>query len=407
MNASATQLIFETGPFSFQALRTIGYAVNGGADIGECLSTCSRILDGDTESWFREWYATAERVKLKGDTFLAEGHTASARGCYFRASGYYRTAEFFLHVDPGDPRILETWEKSRDAFIAGASLAVHPILQVSIPFEGGYLPAYICLADDSDEPGPLIVAHSGFDGTKEELYFSIGHSAVERGYNCLLFEGPGQGEVIRVQNIPFRPDWESAVTPVIDYAVSLPFVDTERIALIGYSMGGYFAPRSVTREHRITACVANGGLYSVYESVLCNNAPGLDGILDSEEASLEYDSIIYEAMEEDLYTQWFYSNGMWTFDACSPSELVRKMRTFTLSGRTGDISCEMLILDSENDANIHGQAMELYDSLHCRKEYILFTEEEGADEHCQMGAISVSNEKIFNWLDRVLEMNEI
>ena len=404
LNTQATRLIFEAGQFSFQALRTVGYAVNGGADIGECLSTCSRIVDGDTESWYSEWLATAERVDAKADSFFAEGNTVSARECYFRASAYYRTAEFFLHTDSSDPRIVETWERSRDTFLSAADLSNRPILPVEIPFEGTCLPGYLCLVDDSGEPRPLIVAHSGFDGTKEELYFSIGSSAVERGYNCLLFEGPGQGEVIRLQNIPFRPDWESVVTPVVDYAVGLPFVDTDRIVLIGYSMGGYFAPRAVTREHRIAACVANGALYSVYQSILSNNPPGLDAILDDEEASLEYDSTIYGMMEENLYVQWFYSNGMWTFDADSPSELIRMMRAYTLRGIVADIRCKMLVLDSENDTNIHGQAVMLYDSLRSAKEYILFTEEDGADEHCQMGAIAVSNERIFNWLDRVLDL---
>ena len=407
ISTPATVLIFETGQFSFQALRTIGYSVNGGADIGECLSTCSRIVDGDTESWYSEWFATAGRVESKADSFLAQEQTVSAMECYFRASGYYRTAEFFLHTDPGDPRIVETWERSRDTFLAAADLSNRTILPVEIPFEGGSLPGYLCLVDDSGELRPLILAHSGFDGTKEELYFSIGAPAVARGYNCLLFEGPGQGEVIRLQHIPFRPDWESVVSPVVDYAVELPFVDKERIVLIGYSMGGYFAPRAVTREHRITACVANGGLYSVYESVLCNNPPGLDAILDDGEASLEYDSTIYALMEENLYVEWYYSNGMWTFDADSPSELIRTMRTYTLRDCVTDISCEMLILDSEHDTNTQGQAIMLYDSLNCPKEYILFTEEEGADEHCQMGAISVSNERIFNWLNPVLNQDQL
>lgn len=402
-SASGTGLIFESAPFSFQALRTMGYAVNGGADIGECLSTCSRITDGDTESWHEEWLATAERVEAKADSFLAEGFTVSARECYFRASSYYRTAEFFLHISHDDALALVTWERSRDAFLAGAVLSAPPIIPVDIPFEGVTLPAYLCLVDDSGRRRPLIIAHSGFDGTKEELYLSIGRPAVERGYNCLLFEGPGQGEVIRLQNIPFRPDWESVVTPVVDYALLLPSTDPERMALIGYSMGGYLAPRAVAYEHRITACVANGGLYSVYGSVMVNNPPGLDGILDDPEASLDYDSVMYDMMEHDLYVEWYYGNGMWTLDADSPSELLRMLRPFTLMDCVADISCEMLILDSENDLRVHGQAGMLYDSLRCPKVYVLFTEEDGADEHCQMGAILVSNEVIFNWLDEIFD----
>ena len=91
VSIGATGLIFETAPFSFQALRTLGYSVNGGADIGECLVTCSRIADGDTESWYTEWMITAERVEAKADSFLAGGFTISAMECYFRASHSGRT----------------------------------------------------------------------------------------------------------------------------------------------------------------------------------------------------------------------------------------------------------------------------------------------------------------------------
>ena len=47
-----------------------------------------------------------------------------------------------------------------------------------------------------------------------------GYAALARGYNCLIFEGPGQGELIREQRIPFRPDWEKVVTPVVDFALT-------------------------------------------------------------------------------------------------------------------------------------------------------------------------------------------
>ena len=75
--------------------------------------------------------------------------------------------------------------------------------------------------------------------------------AMQRGYHCLQFAGPGQGTAIRLQGLPFRPDWEKVVTPVVDFAVGLPGVDPERIALMGLSMGGALAPRAAAFEKRI------------------------------------------------------------------------------------------------------------------------------------------------------------
>jgi pimeloyl-ACP methyl ester carboxylesterase len=302
-------------------------------------------------------------------------------------------------LDPHDPRVLETWRKSRDTFLEAAALSPEPIVPVEIPFEETHLPGYLCLVDDSGDVRPMIIIHSGFDGTKEELYFSLGRFAVERGYNCLLFEGPGQGEVIREQGIPFRPDWEAVVTPVVDYVLELPYVDPEGIVLVGYSMGGYFAPRAAAFEHRLLGCVADGGIYSVYQSALTHNPPGTDEMLDDSAASAEYDQAIYGMMLDDLFVRWFYGNGMWAFGEDTPSGFLRKMREFTLDGIVKDITCHMLVLDSENDAMAGGQAVILFDSLRCPKEYFLFRADLGADEHCQMGDARVSGDLIFCWLD--------
>ncbi len=81
VHSEATNFVFENDQFSFQALRTAGYTFSGGADIAECLSTCSRITDGDVESWYEEWLSTAIRLNLMADSFMEEGSRESARVC--------------------------------------------------------------------------------------------------------------------------------------------------------------------------------------------------------------------------------------------------------------------------------------------------------------------------------------
>ena len=353
----AVELVFKDRQYSFQLLRTMGYASTGGADIAECLSTAYRIKEGDNESWYREWSDTAQRLEKVARRFLEEGHDTSAREAYFRASNYYRTAEFFLHTDPADPRILSTWERSRNCFLKAAGLSDHPIRFVRIPFEDTTLPGYLLLADDAPNKRPLLIIHSGFDGTAEELYFELGALAVKRGYNALLFEGPGQGEVIRRQKIPFRPNWETVVTPVVDFALGLAEVDPERVGLVGISFGGYLAPRAAAYEHRLKVCVANGGVYDFHENVKRKSPSDIEEILKDEKASSEFDKEIMELLKTNGDTGWFFANGMFTFGAESPSDLLRMLRPYNMKESAAKIKCHMLVVDSEGDKELPGATL--------------------------------------------------
>jgi pimeloyl-ACP methyl ester carboxylesterase len=113
-----------------------------------------------------------------------------------------------------------------------------------------------------------VILTNGYDGTVEELYFANGAAALERGYHVLAFDGPGQGSVIVDQGIPFRPDWENVVRPVVDFALTRPEVDPVRLAIMGWSVGGYTAPRVATAEHRLAACVSDCGPYDLYDAAM-------------------------------------------------------------------------------------------------------------------------------------------
>lgn len=391
--------VFQDKEFHFQVLRQLGIAPYGGSDINECLITASRIQPGDFESWYQEWLATGERVNQIADVSLEKGHIVSARDAYLRASGYYRAAEFFLHGNPNDPRILQTWEKSHDCFRKVIDLMPRPVEVVEIPYENTTLPGYFLKPDSSDQPRKTLILHTGFDGTAEELYFSHGQAAVQRGYNCLIFEGPGQGGVLRDQGLPFRPDWENVVTPVVDYVLTRTETDPERIALMGISMGGYLAPRAVAYEHRIAACVANGGVYELNYSTDFGQEE-MDALLNHPD---EFDFGTREAMRNDTSLRWSIEHGMYSFDVDTPHEFLIKSQEYTLKDCVQQIRCPMLVVDSENDWMMKGRALQLYDALESPKEYMLFTTEEGAGEHCQMGATRLSNQRVFDWLDETLE----
>jgi len=397
------KIVFNDPTFSFQLLRTIGSSYYGGADIGECLSTAYRIREGEFDSWYTEWLKTAERVRKFADECLSSGHKISAHQAYLRASSYYRTAEFFLHENPNDHRIIETWQHSVDCFLKAAKyFPSNSFEAIEIPYEGTTIPAYFYKTPlSSTSPRPTLVVHTGFDGTQEELYSQCVVAALQRGYNCLTCEGPGQGRVIRKQRIPFRYDWERVVTPVIDYTIGRDEVDAKHLALMGISLGGYLAARAVAYEKRISACILNDGVFDVLNSFTRGFPKPFTDIIeqDIKSKSEVVDTAIEVSMGLLTGARWAYSHGMWVFGVTSPFELLRKTMDYTLKDTIDKIKCHTLVLEAEKDESFPGQPETVYRQLTCPKNYILFTEEDGAEDHCHIGALSLANQRIFDWLD--------
>jgi dipeptidyl aminopeptidase/acylaminoacyl peptidase len=141
---------------------------------------------------------------------------------------------------------------------------------VKIPYEGRTLPGYFMQPNDSGIKRPTIMIITCGDGTAERLYCNGGGAAgLRRGYNVLCFEGPGQSGAYRLDpSLTYRYDWEVPTTAAVDYLISRPEVDADRIGYIGYSWGGYFVPRAAAFEKRIAACVAACLLPDVYTPVV-------------------------------------------------------------------------------------------------------------------------------------------
>ncbi|MFL6456573.1 MAG: alpha/beta hydrolase family protein [Nitrososphaeraceae archaeon] len=412
------KIVFQDPTFSIQLLRAVGETYYKGADIGECLSTAYRIKEGDFESWYKEWLNTAQRVHRYADNSITAGHKVSAREAYLRASNYYRLAEFFL-MDPEDPRIQTTWGNSKECFRKAAELFSPPFViePIEIPYEQTTLPGYLYKIDDyydnysndskHSKPRPTLIAHGGFDSTLEELYTSAA-PALERGYNCLTFEGPGQGGVIRKQKIPFRYDWEKVVTPVVDYVLAnrTKEIDPNRIALMGMSMGGYLAARAAAFEHRISACILYNGVYDGYDAFASSfPKPLLNAIEDGDSGVVNM--VLGILMESDPNIRFNMKHGMWTAGVNTPFELIQQSKNYTIKDIVQNIKCPTLVLEAEKDDSFPGQPKKVYDALTCPKSYIRFTEQEGAEEHCQCGAPALSNQRIFDWLDQTFQKKEV
>jgi pimeloyl-ACP methyl ester carboxylesterase len=399
------KVAFKDNLFAFEFVRNLGFVYYGGADIGEMMAAAGRIKEGNFESWFTEWDKVARRISSRADDSLGAGHMASAREAYLRASTYFRMAEFYLHGDPADPRILSASRASQKAYAEAAKLTGQTWEPVEIPYEGTTLPGYFYKVDNSGKPRPTMIFHGGFDSSVEELFYFGAAAAIQRGYNCLTFDGPGQGAPMREQKLPFRYDWEAVVTPAVDYALTRPDVDEGNLVLMGMSMGGYLAARAVAFEQRFRAAVFFDGLYDLHESVQGMLPHEAVAAIDADN-TVEFERIVRKGMENNTSLRWAMTQGVWSFGASSITDFMTKTKQFTIDGVVGQIQCPSLVLEGEGDMFFPNQPQQVYDALQAPKRLFRFTSEDGAENHCQSGALAYLHEVVFNWLDETLDLHD-
>ena len=387
--------------FDFQFLRTLSLSVCQMADINECFATARQIESGNFESWYDQWYATAQRIHTTATQALENGHTISAQSAFLRASNYYRTSEFYLHSNPHDPRIREASQKSHICFTQAIALMKPYIIPVKIPYESTTLPGYFYMVDNKKRP--TIIMQTGLDGTQEELY-CYAQEAIKRGYHVLTFEGPGQGYVLREQGIPFRPDWEVVIRSVVDFIITRTEVDSSQLILYGLSLGGYLTPRGASGDNRIKILITNGGFYDLVAAQATFEGTTKNAFIeDIKKNEITFDQTIQKKMKSNLAIKFFFEHGMFSFDAKTPSELMLKCAAYTLENHAHLIKSITLIVDAEKEKPVfQGQAQHIYNHLTCPKTYMLFTDSEAAGFHCQIGALLFSTQRIFDWLDQTL-----
>ena len=104
------------------------------------------------------------------------------------------------------------YRRSLRCFEKGIRRRYPTIERVEVPYEGKVLPAWFMKSPTAKGKAPTVVFFNGLDGTKEVGVLYGGVELAARGINLLAIDGPGQGEALRLHNIPSRYDYEVAGT---------------------------------------------------------------------------------------------------------------------------------------------------------------------------------------------------
>src|SRR3972149_4830131 len=227
--------------WSNAVLVTKGMAPYGAVALGEIDEVCERLRQRQSEpdAWREEWCALAGRRRKNG-------HPGAPPGEPF--------------IEPGAQK-REIGRKSLQCQHAGLERRYPNLERVEVPYENTTLPALFMKAPGVSERAPTVVVFNGMDNCKEMSVLFAGLEFAARGWHTLAIDGPGQGESLRLRDLHARHDYEVPGKAAYDYAAARPEVDPQKVVIMGYSFGGYYAARIAAFEKRYVAGVAFAALH--------------------------------------------------------------------------------------------------------------------------------------------------
>jgi esterase/lipase len=356
-----------------------------GGNYGEVDSICRKLIDaskipGDegTVAFFDAWCEQADRLVELAQEDLAANRRLSAGEKYGRAATYYITAER-MQNRRFEPR-KRAFRQMLDCFAKYVELAEQPCERVDIPYQGKSLGAWFMPAQRADgSPAPCMALFNGLDSTKEMIYGSrIGHELARRGIASLMVDQPGVGEALRLQDLRAIVEAEVWAGACVDVLEKRADVDSRRLGVCAWSLGGYFAPRAAAFEKRFKLCVAWGANFNW-------------GELQKRRAAREGDRPVPHYWE---HVQWVW--GQETFE-----DFMRFAPRVTLEHCIDKITVPFLITHGANDRQIPREyALQQYEGAvnSPKRELKWFTAREGGVEHVSADNNNNARDYIADWI---------
>jgi cephalosporin-C deacetylase-like acetyl esterase len=390
--AKSTPVFFHDDLYDAQFARTLAAVYAGACDLGEAFSAAHAIgAKATPDDWYEGWVALARRVDAAAVAAEAGGHPVTARAAFLRAAEYYRQAFFFLRHDLDDQRVQGAYADHVRTFAAAAPQVGAAVAEaVEIPYEGTALHGWFFSPDASAQKRPTVISPDGYDSTAEDgLAYVIG--ALERGYNVLTVDGPGQGRALYRDRLFLRPDFEAVLTPVVDWLLERPTVDAAALVLFGRSFAGYLAPRAAAFEHRIAALVCD----PADPDMGAHLPEGVAGRIAAPTIALE--------MKVSAEKREFFGARMATHGLTEVADYFDTLRGFDMTPVAGSITCPTLLVDCEGDPlAASGGSDALAAALTAPTTRVTLTAESGAGGHCGGLGQKVWDAAVYDWLDTVL-----
>lgn len=379
---------FKTGSYNLNKQANFNYQLNrtimwDGGDLTDIKEIAHRI--SDSESWKRELIAI-------GDKAISEERTKEA-------IAYYRMSEFFMY--DGDPDKEKYYRLASELFYKYYNdyFENGSVVRYEVPFDNIILPVMYTKAKGKKKD--TILLHGGNDSYFEELFYPMLYLS-ENGFDVYLFEGPGQGGVMRIQGKHFTYQWEEPVKAILD------FFKLDDVTIIGASLGGMLAPRAAAFEKRISRVIAWSIFPNFMDILISTQPPRLQKILKFL-FKLKLAFIInfvfnLKLKKGDELVKWGLKHGMYAYEAKTPYEYLIKMNKYQMINIASLIEQDMLIIGANQDHFIDYKIVgeEIYALKNVKSLTVrIFTVKENAEAHCNVGNAKLTLDTMMGWIEQV------
>lgn len=427
--------LFRSPEWNGETLFALGSSSYGGAEIGEVMELVRAVKarTGDPESpgradftaLVRAWESLAARLERQARNALAAGHRVTARDRFLRASTYYAQALFFVLGTSRPRREEDVWKACERNWLESIALWDPPPVILTITAGEFEMPAYLFRPDASGTPRPTLILCNGSDGTNPEVVQSGLVAGLDRGYNVLLFEGPGQMTLLYERRQTFVPDWAPILGAVVETLQARGDVDSSRIVAAGISFLGMILSSAGARTPGLRAIVLEPGAHS--DPDLWGDQESISLVRKAQGAPAAERAGIRRGVNAGIRQAWSHLSAVdrWTIHkrgeiytdsmladaraARPPSDyfgFLEKLLEFTYADDLRAIRIPTLVCSNQNDQFFGPQSKKTFDLLTSlpseAKRLLPLTISIGAMLHDQPIGTRVAQELIFDWLDRVL-----
>ncbi|UPK01338.1 alpha/beta fold hydrolase [Bradyrhizobium sp. 170] len=202
----------------------------------------------------RAWDIVLEELARQQEaTAHDEQESAAARELWHAAAASLIFAQMAFNADGERKRYL--YQQMTRCFTRFAALSEFPVSRIEMPYRRGRLFGWHFHTNAAAVAGSVII-FGGMSGWST-AYRSMAEAVCRRGLDCLLVDGPGQGDSRLEGGIRADADLTSGFSRFVDWIQER--TPGRRIGLWGNSYGGLLAALTATRDRRIAACCINGG----------------------------------------------------------------------------------------------------------------------------------------------------